>query len=56
MAGAGRAGRTLVDGSVRIRSEAAKLLPTRAEGASVLSASIAPKRNVLAVDLTLRWA
>ena len=60
MAGAGRAGRSLVDGSIRICREVARLLPTRLAETWIRSASIAVyivfKRNSPAVDLTVSLA
>jgi hypothetical protein len=44
MAGAGRAGRSLVDGFIRICREVARLLPTRVAGTWIRSASIAVYR------------
>ena len=60
MAGARCAGRSLVDGFVRIFKEAASLLADTGSGCEGsfgiyrrLSPTIAAKRNVLAVDLTV---
>jgi hypothetical protein len=44
MAGAGRAGRSLVDGFIRICREVARLLPTRVAETWIRSASIAVYR------------
>ena len=44
MAGAGRAGRSLVDGFMRICREVARLLPTRVAETWIRSASIAVYR------------
>jgi hypothetical protein len=44
MACAGRAGRSLVDGFIRICREVARLLPTRVAGMWIRSASIAVYR------------
>jgi hypothetical protein len=56
MAGAGRAGRSLVDGFIGSCREVARLLPTRLAETWIRSASIAVKRKFLAVDLTVSLA